>query len=89
MKNCKGVQKCFYLYKEYTELWTGYKIIALWTDNAKEYISLKKELDGIGITVEFTVYYTSELNSITEWLNQTLITITKSLLFDAWLLLKF
>ncbi len=51
-------------------------------DNAKEYISLKKELDSISITVEFIVYYTPEQNGIAEWLNQTLITITKSLLFD-------
>jgi hypothetical protein len=34
--------------------------MAIWTDNAKEYIALGKELANIGINVEFTMYYTPE-----------------------------
>ena len=63
--------------------------MAIWTDNAKEYVALGKELANIGINVEFTVYYTPEQNGVAERLNRTLITITKALLFDARLPPKF
>jgi hypothetical protein len=85
----KEVRKCFYQYKEYAELRTGFKITTIRTDNAKEYVSLKEELANIGITVEFTVYYTPEQNGVAERLNRTLITIAKALLFDARLPPKF
>jgi hypothetical protein len=83
MMSRKEVRKLFYQYKEYAELLTGYKIIVLRTDNAKEFVFLQKELANIGITVEFTVHYTPEQNGVAERLNRTLITIAKALLFDA------
>jgi hypothetical protein len=85
----KEVRKYFYQYKEYAERCTGFKIMAIRTDNAKEYVALGKELADIGITVEFTVYYTPEQNGVAERLNRTLITIAKALLFDARLPPKF
>jgi transposase InsO family protein len=83
MMSRKEVRKLFYRYKEYAELLTGFKIIILRTDNAKEFVALQKELANIGITVEFTVHYTPEQNGVAERLNRTLITIAKALLFDA------
>lgn len=57
--------------------------MALRTDNAKEYLSLRPELKAMRITLKLTVHYTLKQNGVAERLNRMLITIAKALLFNS------
>jgi hypothetical protein len=50
----------FLQWKARAELRSGHKLVALCTDNAKEYLSLRRELESMGVTLELTAYYTPE-----------------------------
>lgn len=73
----------FLHWKARAELRSRHKLVALRTNNAKEYLALKSKLNSISITLELTVHYTPEQNGVAERLNRTLITIAKALLFDS------
>ena len=71
------------------ELRLRHKLIALRSNNAKEFLFLKRKLKSIGITLELTAYYTPKQNGVAERLNCTLIAVAKALLFDLGLPQKF
>ncbi len=79
----------FLHWKAQAELRSGHKLVALRTDNAKEYLALRTELESTGATLELTAHYTPEQNGVAERLNRTLVTMAKAMLFDSGLPQKF
>jgi len=66
------------------ELRSGHKLEALRSDNAGEYKRLgETQLAEFGIRLELTTPYNLDQNGIAETLNQTLITMARSMLLQA------
>jgi hypothetical protein len=76
-------------WKAQAELRSRHKLVALRTNNAKEFLFLKRKLEPIGITLELTAHYTPKQNGVAKRLNRTLITVAKALLFNSGLPQKF
>jgi transposase InsO family protein len=83
-KKAATVKAVFDLWKAEVEKQSGKELKALWTDGGGEY---EKELDrylkAIGIHYQITAPYTPESNDIAEQINQTLLEMMRSMLYQA------
>ena len=59
------------------------KIKRFWADNTKEFKKLAEWLKKKEIIMKFSTFYTSEQVDIVKWMNCTLLTIMRALLFDS------
>ena len=91
IKNKSEALEKFQEFVELSENLTGNHVKALRSDNAQEYeskafIQYCKEK---GIRKEDTVPYTPQQNGVAEWMNDTIMETTRSMLYHAYLPLKF
>ena len=83
------VKTVFKFFKKLVENQTGYKIHALQSDNAKEYLSLTSYLQECGITDRLSCPYTHEQNGSVERKHRHIVDIGLTLLNTISLPLKF
>ncbi len=74
----------FRRWRAYVERQSNHKILALRSDNAKEYKALGgTQLANAGISYKLTTVYTPKQNGISKRLNRSLTTIAKAMLLSA------
>lgn len=85
LKNKYEVSECLKHYVQWTERHFSEKVEIIRCDNGGEYCSnqLVDWCKNKGITLDYTVPYTPQLNGKAERLNRTLLDKTRALLFDA------
>jgi len=83
------VKNVFKIFKNLVENQTGYKILALQYDNAKEYLSLTSYLQECGINHRLSCPYTHEQNGSVERKHRHIVDMGLTLLSTASLPLKF
>lgn len=85
-----SLSSVFARWKAFVELQSGYKLLAIRSDNASEYKSLgESSLAPSGIALELTTVYTPEQNGVSERLNRSLVTMARSMLLEAKLPARF
>lgn len=85
LKNKSEALDAFKTYKSYVEKHTGYQILALRSDNGREYVNepFKQFLSEKGIQHQLTIPYTPQQNGLAERSNRTVLEKARCLLVDA------
>jgi hypothetical protein len=74
--------KHFFSWKARAELETKEKLVAMRSDNAKEFLLLANQLEKEGVRFEPTVPYHPQLNGISERINRTIIERVRAMMSD-------